>query len=59
MGDKKLTEHQKAEIMLEHLSEFINIDWNLEEYFLKAIKNGLREIKENEKADQDGRPNQQ
>lgn len=51
MGDKKITEHQKAEIMLEHLSEFINIDWNLEEYFLKAIKNGLREIKENEKAD--------
>lgn len=52
----KLTEDEKAEILLEHLSKLINVDWNMEDYYLKFIKSGLREIdrkerKENKKAD--------
>lgn len=57
----KLTEKQKAEILLKNLDKYLQVNWNFEEYYLKAIKNGLKEInqKENKKADQDGRPNQQ
>lgn len=49
----KLTEDEKAKILLDHLSKLINVDWNMEDYYLKFIKSGLREInrKENEKAD--------
>lgn len=49
----KLTKDEKAKILLEHLSKLINVDWNMEDYYLKFIKSGLREIdrKENEKAD--------
>lgn len=52
MGDKKLTEDQKAKILLKNLDEYLQVNWNFEEYYLKAIKNGLKEIdqKENKKS---------
>ena len=40
----KLTIDQKADIMLEHLSRFVNIDWNQEDFYLNHIKDGFRDI---------------
>lgn len=53
MGDKKLTEDQKAKILLKNLDEYLQVNWNFEEYYLKALKSGLKEIeeKESKKAD--------
>lgn len=49
----KLTREEKAEILLEHLDKYLQVNWNFEEYYLKAIKSGLQEIeeKESKKAD--------
>jgi len=37
--------NDQAKVILEALEEYIQIDWNFEEYYLKAIKNGLVKIK--------------
>lgn len=49
----KLAREEKAEILLEHLDKYLQVNWNFEEYYLKAIKSGLQEIeeKESKKAD--------
>ncbi|WP_161877889.1 hypothetical protein [Alkalibacterium sp. MB6] len=43
-----MTEEEKAKIILEHLDEYLQVNWAFEKYYIKAIKNGLREIKEKE-----------
>lgn len=39
-----MTNEEKAKIILEHLEHYLQIDWNFEEYYIRAIKNGLNEI---------------
>lgn len=44
---------EKAEVMLEEMDKVMQIDWNLKEFYIKAIKKGLRELErreQNEKA---------
>ena len=43
-----MTDEEKAKIILESMEEYLLIDWNFEEYYLKGIKNGLREIERRE-----------
>jgi hypothetical protein len=43
-----MTEEEKAKIILEALDEYIQVDWNFEKYYLKAIENGLKEIERRE-----------
>lgn len=44
-----MTEEEKAEIMLEEMDTVMQIDWNLKEFYIKAIKKGLKEIEKQEK----------
>lgn len=39
---------EKAEIMLEEMDTVMQIDWNLKEFYLKAIKKGLVKIEGSE-----------
>lgn len=41
-----MTENEKAEIILDALDEYMTINWNLKEFYIKAIKRGLNEIEE-------------
>ena len=43
-----MTDEEKAKIILEALDEYMQVNWNFEKYYMKAIKNGLREIKRRE-----------
>lgn len=43
-----MTDEEKAEIMLEALDEYMQVNWNFEKYYVKGIKNGLREIERRE-----------
>ena len=43
-----MTNEEKAKIILEALEEYILIDWNFEKYYVKGIKNGLKEIERRE-----------
>lgn len=43
-----MNKQEKAKIILEQLDEYIQVNWNLEEFYLKAIMNGLNEIEERE-----------
>ncbi|WHZ33246.1 hypothetical protein QNK01_11710 (plasmid) [Desemzia incerta] len=56
MHDKKkvginMTYEEKARIILEKMDKFIQINWNMEKYYLQGIVDGLKEIdlKEKEK----------
>lgn len=40
-----MSDLEKAKIILEHLDEVMNINWSLEEYYLKAIIQALKQIK--------------
>ena len=40
---------EKAMMILEGMETYMQIDWNLEELYLKAIKAGLLEIEKKEK----------
>ena len=44
-----MNKQEKAKIILEQLDEYIQVNWNLEEYYLKAIMIALKEIEEKEK----------
>lgn len=44
-----MNEDEKAEIMLEEMDSVMQIDWNLKEFYIKAIKKGLRAIDKQEK----------
>lgn len=43
---------EKAKIILEHLDEYLQVNWAFEKYYIKAIMKGLKEVdkKEAEKA---------
>jgi len=43
-----MTDEEKAKIILEALDEYMQVNWNFEKYYLKAIKNGLKEIERRE-----------
>jgi hypothetical protein len=43
-----MTKKEQAKIILEALDEYMQINWTLEEYYIKGIVNGLEKI---EKAD--------
>ena len=46
-----MTYEEKARIILEKMDKFIQINWNMEKYYLQGIVEGLKEIdlKEKEK----------
>ena len=48
-GEIIMTNNEKAEIILDKLEEYIQIDWNFKEFYLKAIKEGLSKIEKLEK----------
>ncbi|MED4922095.1 MULTISPECIES: hypothetical protein [Heyndrickxia] len=45
-----MTNKEKAEIILECLEEYVQVDWNFKEIYEKAIDKGLIEIAKKEKA---------
>jgi len=46
-----MNQDEKAEIILDALDEYMTINWNLKEFYIKAIKRGLKEIEEKESAE--------
>lgn len=44
-----MTDKEKAKIILEKLDDVIQINWNMEEFYLKAIVNGLKAIEKENK----------
>ncbi|NMH83295.1 hypothetical protein [Heyndrickxia coagulans] len=45
-----MTNRQKAAIILESLDKYLQIDWNFQDIYIKAIDEGLIEIAKKEKA---------
>lgn len=45
----EMTIDEKAMVILEGMETYMQIDWNLEDLYLKAIKVGLLEIEKREK----------
>lgn len=45
-----MNQDEKAEIILNALDEYMTINWNLQEFYIKAIKKGLNEIEEKSEA---------
>lgn len=43
-----MTNEEKARIILEQLDEYIQVNWSLEKFYIKAIVNGLKEIEQRE-----------
>ena len=43
-----MTNEEKAKIILEALDEYMQVNWNFEKYYVKGIKNGLKEIERRE-----------
>jgi len=43
-----MTDEEKAKIILEALDEYMQVDWNFEKYYMRGIKNGLKEIERRE-----------
>ena len=43
-----MIDEEKAKIILEALEEYMQVNWNFEKYYVKGIKNGLREIERRE-----------
>lgn len=39
---------EKAQIILENLDEYVQVNYNFEKYYLRAIKKGLKEIENRE-----------
>ena len=39
---------EKAKIILDHMEKYLQINWAFEEYYIKGIMNGLREIDKKE-----------
>lgn len=45
----KMNIDEKAMMILEGMETYMQIDWNLEQWYLDAIKVGLKEIEKREK----------
>lgn len=39
-----MSKEEQAKIILEALDEYIQVDWNMEDMYVKAIKEGLDKI---------------
>ena len=48
--EKKMKNDEKAKIILEHLEKYLQVNWAFEEFYIKGIMNGLREIDKQEAA---------
>ena len=48
---EKMNIDEKAMIILEGMETYMQIDWNLEQWYLDAIKVGLKEIEKREFAE--------
>ena len=46
-----MNQDEKAEIILNALDEYMTINWNLQEFYIKAIKRGFEKIEERESAE--------
>lgn len=46
-----MTRQEKAKIILEHMEEYIQVDFAFEEFYLKGIIKGLISIEEKEKVE--------
>lgn len=44
-----MTDKEKAELILEGLDEYLQVNWNMKEFYIKGILNGLKKIRESEK----------
>lgn len=47
-GASVMTDEDKAKVILEELDKVIQIDWNFEDTYLKAIKRGLKQTEGND-----------
>lgn len=43
-----MTEDEKAKLILENIEEYLQINWALERFYIKGIKNGFKAIREEE-----------
>lgn len=43
-----MDDNEKARIILKNLEKYLQVDWAFEKFYIKGIKNGLKEIKEKE-----------
>lgn len=41
-----MTDNEKAEIILENLDKVIQVDWNMKKYYVRAIIDGIKEVRE-------------
>jgi hypothetical protein len=41
-----MNKKEQAKIILDNLDKYLQIDYNFEEFYLKGIMNGLKEIEE-------------
>jgi hypothetical protein len=46
-----MNKQEKAEIILEALDEYLQVDWNFKDFYIKGIMKGLTQIENNEKKD--------
>lgn len=49
-----MNKQEKAKKILESMDQYMQINWNLEEFYLKGIVNGLTKIEEMERGDDNG-----
>lgn len=46
-----MTLEEKATTILEAMGEYTQVNWNMKEFYLKGIINGLKKIQEEEKGE--------
>lgn len=44
--ENMMTDNEKAEIILENLDKVIQVDWNMKKYYVRAIIDGIKEVRE-------------
>lgn len=43
-----MTDKEKAEMILEGLDEYLQVNWHMKEFYIKGILKGLKKIREAE-----------
>jgi poly-beta-hydroxyalkanoate depolymerase len=46
-----MTDKEKAELILEGLDEYLQVNWNMKEFYIKGILKGFKKIKETDSND--------
>lgn len=46
-----MTDKEKAELILEGLDEYLQVNWNMKEFYIKGILKGLKKIRESDNND--------